>query len=164
MTLYYKESSALQIWCFWTVVVEKTFENPLHCKEIQPVNPRGNQSWIFSGRTDAEAETSILWLTDAKNWLIGKDPGTGKNCRHEEKGTTEDEMVGWHHHFDGHEFVHPDNSSSWCRRGKPDLLQSVRLQRVRLDWLTELNFTEVISIAANVSVESPSALCRWRSL
>ena len=93
----YKESWALKNWRFWTVVLEKTLENPLDCKEIQPVHPKGNQSWIFIGRTDAEAETPILWPPDAKTWLIGKDPDTGKDWRWEEKGTTEDEMAGLHH-------------------------------------------------------------------
>ena len=87
----------LKNWCFWTVVLEKTLENPLDCKEIQPVHPKGNQSWIFIGRTDAQAETPILWPTDGKNWLIWKDPDAGKDWRREEKGTTEDEMVRWHH-------------------------------------------------------------------
>ena len=82
---------------FWTVVLEKTLESPLDCKEIKPVNPKGNQSWIFIGRTDAEVEASILWPPDAKNWLIGKDPDAEKDWRQEEKGTTEDKMVGWHH-------------------------------------------------------------------
>ena len=90
--------------CFWTVVLEKTLESPLDCKEIQPVNPTGNQPWIFIGRTDAEAEAPILWPPDAKNWLIGKIPDVGKGWRQEEKGTTEDEMVGWHHRLSGHEF------------------------------------------------------------
>ena len=85
-------------------VLEKTLESPLDCKEIQPVNPKGNQSWIFIGRTDVEAEAPILWLPDAKNWLIGKDPDAGKDWRREEKGMTEDETVGWHHQLDGHEF------------------------------------------------------------
>ena len=93
--LDYKESWALKNWCFWTVVLEKTLESPLDCKEIKPVNPRGNQFWIFTGRTDAEAETPVLWPPDAKNLLIWKDPGAGKDWRREEKGTTEDEMVGW---------------------------------------------------------------------
>ena len=97
-----EESWVLKNWCFWAVVLEKTLESPLDCKEIQPVHPKGNQSWIFVGRTDAEAETPILWPPDAKNWLIGKDPG--KDWRQEEKGMTEDEMVGWHHRLDGHEF------------------------------------------------------------
>ena len=87
-----------------TVVLEKTLESPLDCKEIQPVNPKGNRSWIVIGRTDAEAEAPILWPPDVKSWLIGKDPDVGKDWRQEEKGTTEDEMVGWHHRLDGHEF------------------------------------------------------------
>ena len=87
----------------WTVVLEKTLESPLDCKEIKPVHPKGNQSWIFIGRTDAKAETPILWPPDAKSWLIGKDPDAGKDWGQEEKGTTEDEMVGWHHQLNGHE-------------------------------------------------------------
>ena len=102
--LDYKESWVWKKWCFWTVVLEKTLESPLDCKEIQPVHPKGNQSWIFTGRTDAEAETPILWPPDAKNWLTGKDPDVGKDWRQEEKGTTEDEMVGWHHRLNEHEF------------------------------------------------------------
>ena len=98
-----KESWVPKSWCFWTVVLEKTLESPLDCKEIQPVNPKGNQSWIFIGRTGAEAETSIFWPPDVKNWLIGKDPDAGKGWRWEEKGMTEDEMVGWHHKLNGHE-------------------------------------------------------------
>ena len=94
--LDYKESWALKNWCFWTVVLEKTFESLLDCKEIQPVHPKGNQSWLFIGRTDAEAETPILWPPDSKNWLTRKDPDAGKDWRQEEKGMTEDEMVGWH--------------------------------------------------------------------
>ena len=102
--LNYKESWALKNWCFATVVLEKTLESPLDCKEIHPVHPKGDQSWIFIGRTDAEAETPILWPLDAKNWLIWKDPDIGKDWRQEEKGMTEDEMVGWHHWLNGHEF------------------------------------------------------------
>ena len=93
-----------QNWSFWTVVLEKTLESLLDCKEIQPVHSKGNQFWIFIARTDIEAETPILWPHDAKNWLIGKDPDAGKDWRWEEKGTTEDEMVGWHHQLNGHEF------------------------------------------------------------
>ena len=100
----YKESWPLKNWCLWTVVLEKTLESPLDCKEIQPIHPKGNQSWIFIGRTDAEAETPILWLHDSKNWLTGKDPDAGKDWRREEKGMTEDKMVGWHYQLDGHEF------------------------------------------------------------
>ena len=102
--LDYKESWAPNSWCFWTVVLEKTLESPSDYKEIQPVHPKGNQSWIFIGITDGEAETPVLWLPDAKNQLIGKDPDARKDWRQEEKGTTEYEMVGWHHRPDGHEF------------------------------------------------------------
>ena len=90
-------------WCFWTVVLEKTLESSLDCK-IKPVNPKGNQSWIFIGRNDAEAEAPILWPPNVKNWFLGKDPDAGKDWRQEEKGMTEDEMVGWHYWLDGHEF------------------------------------------------------------
>ena len=99
-----KESWAWKNWCFWTVVLEKTLKHPLDCKEIWIVNPKGNQSCIFIGRTDAEAETPILWPPDVKTWLIGKDTGAGKDWRQEERGTAEDEMAGWHHRFEGHEF------------------------------------------------------------
>ena len=101
--LDHKKSWALKNWCFWIVVLEKTLESPLYFKEIELINCEGNQSWIFIGRTDAEAP--ILWLPDVKNWLIGKDPDAGKDWGQEEKGTTEDEMVGWHHRLNGHEFV-----------------------------------------------------------
>ena len=90
-------------WCFWIAVLEKTLKNPLDCK-IKPVHPKGNQPWIFIGRTDADAETPILGPPNAKNWLIRKDPDAGKDWRWEEKGTTEDKMVGWHHQLNGHEF------------------------------------------------------------
>ena len=91
-------------WCLWTVVLEKTLESSLDYKEIKPVHPKGNQSWIFIGRMDTEAEAPIVWPSDAKNWLIGKGPDAGKDWRQEVKGMTEDEMVGWHHRLDGHEF------------------------------------------------------------
>ena len=102
--LNYKESWVPKNWCFWTMVLDKTLESPLDSEEIQPVYPKGNQSWIFNGRTDAEAETSILWPPDVKNGLTGKDPDAGKDWRREEKGMTEDEMVRWHHWLNGHEF------------------------------------------------------------
>ena len=102
--LDYNESWVQKNWCFWTVVLEETVASPLDRNEIQLVHPKGNQSWIFTGRTDAEAEAPILWPPDAKNWLIGKDPDAGKDWRQEEKGTTEDERVGWHHRLSGHEF------------------------------------------------------------
>ena len=95
----------LKNWCFWTAVLEKTFESPLDCKEIHPVHPKGNQFWVFIRRTDAEAETPILWPPDGKNWLIEKNPDAGKDWRWEEEGTAENEMVGWHHWLNGHEFV-----------------------------------------------------------
>ena len=104
--LDHKEGWAPKNWCFWTVVLEKTLESPLDCKEIKPVNPKGDQSWVFIGRTEAEAETPILWPPDAKNWLIGKDPDAGRDWGQEEKGTTEGEMAGCHHWLYGHEFEH----------------------------------------------------------
>ena len=102
--LDYKKSWAQKNWCFWTVVLEKTFESPLDYKELQPVHPERNQSLIFIGRADVEAETPILWPPDAKSWLIWKDPDPGKDWGQEEKGTTEDEMFGWHHWLNGHGF------------------------------------------------------------
>ena len=101
--LDYKESWALKNWCFWTVVLEKTLESPLDCKEIQPVHPKGDQSWVFFIRTDAKAETPILWPPHAKSWLTGKDSDAGRDWGQEEKGTTEDEMAGSHHRLDGRE-------------------------------------------------------------
>ena len=136
--LDYKESWAQKNWCFWTVVLEKTLESPLDCKEMQPVHPKGDQSWVFIGRTDVEAETLIFWWPDVKNWLICIDPDAGKDWRWEEKGTTEDEMVGWHHQLDGRVWVH---SRSWWVTGKPGVLQSTGLQRVGSDWATGLNWS-----------------------
>ena len=102
--LDYEGSWVPKNWCFWTVLLEKILKSPLYCKEIQPVHPVGYQSWIFIGRTDVEAETPLLWLPDVKNWLVWKDPDAGKDWRQGDKGTTEDEMVGWHHWLNGHEF------------------------------------------------------------
>ena len=133
-----KESWLPKNWCFWTVVLEKTLESLLDCKEIEPVNPKGNQSWVFIGRTDVEAETPILWPPDAKNWLIGKDPDAGRDWGQEEKGTTEDEMAGWHHRLDG-QWVWV-NSGSWWWTGRPGVLGFMGLQRVGHDWATELNW------------------------
>ena len=101
--LDYEESWAPKNWCFWTTVLEKTLESPLDCKEIQPVHPK-DRSWVFIERTNAEAEMPILWLPHAKSWLIGKDPDAGRDWGQEEKETTEDEMAGWHHQLDAHEF------------------------------------------------------------
>ena len=111
--LDHKESWVQKNWCFWTVVLEKTLESPLDSKEIKSVNPQGKQSWIFIGMTDAEAETPILWLPDGKNWLLGKDSDAGNNRRGEEKGMTEDKMVGWHHQLDGHEFEQALGIGDW---------------------------------------------------
>ena len=102
--LDYKEICVPKNWCFWTVVLEKMLESPLDCKEIQPVHSEGDQSWVFIGRTDAKAETPILWPPDVKSWLIGKVSDAGRDWGQEEKGMTEDEMAGWHHWLDGHEF------------------------------------------------------------
>ena len=130
-----KESWVPKNWCFWTVVLEKTLESPLDCKEIQPVHSKRDQSWVFIGRTDAEAETPILWPPNGKNLFIGKYPGAGKDWRQEEKGTTEDEMVGWHHWLNGHEFeqVLEDGEG----QEEPGMLQSMGSQRVGHDWVTE---------------------------
>ena len=135
--LVYKESWAPKNWCFWTVVLEKTLESPLDCKEIQPVNPKGNQSWICIGRTDAEAETPVLWPPDVKSWLIGKDPDAGKDWGQEEKGMTEDEMAGWHHRVHGLEFEQAPGVGDG--QGGLACCSSWGLKRVRQDWATELN-------------------------
>ena len=124
-----KEGCVPRNWCFWTVVLEKTLESPLDCKEIQPVHPKGDQSWIFIGRTDAEAEAPILWPPDGKCWLIEKDPDAGKDWRQEEKGTTEDETVGWHHWLNGRESEQTLGDSGG--QGNLAFLQSVESQRVR---------------------------------
>ena len=134
----HKEGWAPKNWCFSTVVLEKALENPLACKEIKPVNPKGNKSWIFIGRTDAEAEIPILWPSDVKNWLLGKDSDVGKDWRQEEKGTTEDEMVGWHHQLDAYEFeqvlgVGDGQGSLACS-------SPWGCKELRQDWATELNF------------------------
>ena len=136
--LYYKESWVLKNWCFWTMMLEKTLETPLDCKEIQPVHPKGDQSWVFIARTDAKAETPILCPPDAKSWLIGKDPDAGKDWG-QEKGTAEDEMAGWYHRLNGHGFKWTPGvgdrqgglmcCSSWGRR-------------VGHDWATDLNWIQ----------------------
>ena len=133
--LDHKESWVPKNWYFWTVVLENTpLESLLDCKGIKPVNPKGDQSWIFVGTTDAEAEAPVLWAPDVKTWLIEKDTDAGKDGRQEEKGTTEDEMVGWHHGLDGHEFEHMgvgdgQGSLACC---------SPWGNRVRHNWETEL--------------------------
>ena len=137
--LNYKESWTQKNWCFWTVVLEKTLESPLDCKESKPVHPKGDQSWVFIGRTAAEAETPILWPPHAKSQLIGKDPDGGRVWG-QEKGTIEDEMAGWHHQLDGHVWV---NSRNWWLTGRPGMLRFMGSQRVRHDWATELNWSKL---------------------
>ena len=138
----YKESWVLKNWCFWTVVLDKTLESPLGFKEIQPVHPKGNQSWVFNRRTDAEAKTPIFWPPYGKNWLIWKDPNAGKDWRWDEKGMAEDEMVGWHHWLNGYGFKWTPGvgdgqgslacCSSWGRKELDTTEQ--------LNWLTDWAF------------------------
>ena len=137
--LDHKESWAPKKWCFWTAVMEKTLESPLYCKEIQSVYPKGTQSWIFVGRTDAKAETPVLWPHDVKNWLIRKDPDAGKDRRWEEKGTTEDEMVGWHHWLNEHEF---EQAPGLCD-GQGGLVCCSPLGGKELDTTEQLNWIPV---------------------
>ena len=133
----------LKNWCFWTVVLEKTLESPLDCKKIQPVHPKGDQSWVFIGRTDVEAETPILWPPDAKSRLIWKDPDAGKDWRQEEKGTTEDEMVGWHHWPNGHVF----EQALGVGDGQGSLARCSPWGGKESDMTEQLNWTEpVISV------------------
>ena len=137
--LDHEEVTTLKKWCFWTVL-EETLESSLDCKDIQPVHPKGNQSWIFIGRTDAEAEVPILWPPHVKSWLIGKDPDDGKDRRQEEKGTSEDEMVGWYHWLNGHEFEQAwelvMDREAW-RAAVRGVTKSQTLLSNLTDWLTE---------------------------
>ena len=128
--LDHKEGWAPKNLCFWTVVLEKTIGSSLDCKEITPVNPKGNKFWIFIGRTEAETELPVLWPTDVKSWLIGKGPDAGKNWRQEEKGTTEGEMVEWHHWLNGHKF---EQVLEMLKDRDAGVLQSIRSQRVQHD-------------------------------
>ena len=129
-----EEGWALKNWCFWTVVLEKTLESPLDCKEIQSVHSERDQPWVFFGRNDAKAETPVLWPPDAKSWLVWREPDAGKDWRWEEKGMTEDEMVGWHHWVNGHEFEQA-----------PGIGDGVAKSWTWLSDCTEMNWTELIS-------------------
>ena len=129
-------------WCFWTVVLEKTLETLLDSKEIKPVNPKGDQSWVFIGRTDVEAETPFLWPPDRKNWPIWKDPDAGKDWR-QEKGTTEDEMVGWHHQIDGHVF----EQDLGVGDGQGSLVCCSPWGHKESDMTEQLNWAEVFPLA-----------------
>ena len=140
--LDYKESWILKKWCFWTVVLEKILESPLDCKEIQPVHSKGDQSWVLFGRTDAEAETPILGLPHAKSWLNGKDPHAGQDWRQEEKATTEDEMVGWHHQLIGHEFEQTLGDDERQEAWRAAAVHGVAKSQTQLNEWTELNWTE----------------------
>ena len=142
--LDYKENWARKNWCFWTVVLEKTLESPLDCKEIQPVHPKGNRFWIFTERTDAETETPILWPPDVKNWLIWKDPDAGKDWRQEEKGAIEDEMVGWHHRLNGHEF----ESTPGVGDGQGGLACCSPWGHKESDMTEQLNWTELWDLSS----------------
>ena len=168
--LDHKENWAPKNWCFWTVVLKKTLESPLECKVIQPVSPKGNQSWIFIGRTDAEAETPILWPLEAKNWLIWKDPDAGKD-RRQEKGTTKGEMVGWHHQLNEHEFEQAlgvgDGQGSlacWCPWGSKESDTTEQLNWTELnEWEDYSNyFGEGVEISRNWA--TAHSLVFWQCL
>ena len=150
--LDYKESWAPKNWCFWIVVLEKTLENPLDSKEIQPVHPRGNQSWIFIGRTDAEAETPVLWPPHAKSWLIWKDPDAGKVSRREEKRTTEDEMVVWHHRLNGDEY----EQTLGVGDGQGSLVICSQWGGKKSDTTEQLNWTEIYQPVVSFAIVSLS--------
>ena len=153
--LDYKEGWALKNWCFWTVVLEKTLESPLDCKEIKSVHPKGNQSWVFIGRTDIEAETPILWPPDVMSWLTGKAPGAGKDWGQEEKGTAEDEIVGWHHWFNGHEFEQALGDGD----GHGSLVCCSPWSHKELDMTERLNWTELNHLALQ-RVQCRKGVCR----
>ena len=165
----YKESWAPKNWCFWTVVLEKTLESPLDCKENQPVHPKGDQSWVFIGKTDVEAETPILWPPDVKSWLFWKDPDAGKDWGWEEKRTTEDEMVRWHHLTQWTWVL--VGSGSWWWTVRPGVLQFMGLQRVRQKWVTKLNWTDeellfsvafkILSLALTFSSLTMVCMCEF---
>ena len=152
--LDYKESWVPRNWCFWTVVLKKTLESPLDCKEIQSVHPKGDQSWVFIGRTDAEAETPILWPPYANSWLIWKDPDAGKDWRQAEKGMKEDEMVG-HHQLDGHEF----EQALGVGDGQGSLVCCSPWGHKKSDITVWLNWTELTTYCIPGGLDSEESAC-----
>ena len=156
--LDYKESWALKNWCFWTVVLEKTLESPLDCKEIHPVHPKGDQSWVFIGRTDVEAETPIFWPPDAKSWLTWKDPDAGRDWGQEEKGMTEDEMVRWHPRLDGHGFGWTPGVGD----GQGGLACCNSWGHKELDMTEWLNWAELILFVLWFYLHSFNYCCFWK--
>ena len=178
--LYHKKGWTLKHWCFWTVVLEKTLGSPLDCKEIQPVHAKGNQSWIFIGRTDAETEALILWSSDAKSQLTGKDLGAGKG-RRQEKGATEDEMVGWHHRLNGHEFGKTPGDTEgrrclvcWGPWGHKELDMTLQLNNSNVSYISKKNDSCFLCVPWHENFGEPRfkdwALsihngedCQWRS-
>ena len=161
--LDYKDSWVLTNWCFWTVILEKTLKSPLDCKEIQPVHPKGDQSWVFLGRTDVEAETPVLWPPDAESWLIWKDADAGRDWGQKEKGTMTDEMVGWYHLLNGHEFGwtlgvgDAQGGLSCC--GSWDHKQSDMTEQLNwTEWSGSSCFSEILSLSLFFFL-----LCLWSS-
>ena len=155
--LDHKESWVLKNWCFQTVVLQKTLESPLDSKEIKPVNPKRNQPWVFIERTDAEIEAPILWLPDVKNQLMGKDPDAGKDWGQEEKGVTEDEMVGWHHWLNGHEFSQTLGDSEG--QGSQECYSPWGSKRIRHNWATEQQqLLALVSVKLLVASAAPDLL------
>ena len=152
--LNYKESWVPKNWCFWTVALEKTAEHPLDCKEIQPVHPKGDQSWIFIGRTDVKAEAPILWPPDANSWLIGKDPDAGTDWW-QEKGATEDEMPGWHHQLNGHEF---EQTPGAVCEGQGSLVCCSPWGLKESDTTEQVNWTELRAGSLCCTVETNTTL------